>query len=84
MKNSKSKKLFEELVDMLMQSVSVSGKDEVVKKIDRCDQYFDKVSDEEKDEALYELAQLAKRNERLTRDNNAENGIWRKILDKLQ
>lgn len=85
MKNLKNNgNIFQELSDLLMQSVAVSGSDDIVKDIYMCEQYPDKVSDSSKLEILSSLKYLALSNKKAYKDNKNEVRIWSEILDKLR
>jgi len=84
MKNLKNdENIFSELVDLVMQSIAVSGSDEVIKELYRCEQYPDKCDGEARYNTLRSLKTLAVKNKKAYKDNNSEKKIWEDVIKIL-
>jgi len=83
-KNNITRELFEEISELLIQSVSLSGNDEIVKSVYRCEQYFNKCTIEERVDVLLRLHDLSVKNMLAFSDNKTESFIWNGILDAIK
>ncbi len=71
-------------MDIILQSTIVSGQDDIVKRLYKCEQFYDKVDDSEKSDTISSLYKLASVNVKTTKDLRNENKIWVKMIDTIK